>query len=162
MSFSSRQLGLFTATCLSVAVMHGLPVASQTSNQNSSPNSSQTSLSPRFSPDPQIYNSVTSGSTPLSALASAQNSKGRCQGFATDKPNYKIRLKEPFGFLSLKVFSGGGEIVLLVKGFDGTYCRDEPNPELSGAWPAGEYQIWVGSKSGDRTQYRLSISETRQ
>ncbi|NJM27519.1 MAG: hypothetical protein HC856_03370 [Pseudanabaena sp. RU_4_16] len=153
MSFSSRQLGLLMATCLSMAVMHGLPVVSQ--------NSSQNLLSPRFSPDPLIYNGVTSGSTPLSALAGAQTIKGRCQGFATDKPNHKIRLKEPFGFLSLKVFSGG-DITLLVKGPDGIYCRDEPNPELSGAWPAGEYQVWVGSKSGDRTQYRLSISETRQ
>ncbi len=157
MSFSSRQLGLFTATCLSIAVMYGLPAASQIST----PNSSQSSLSPRFSPDPRIYNGVTSGSTPLSALAGAQNIKGRCQGFATDKPNHKIKLKEPFGFLSLKVFSGG-DITLLVKGPDGIYCRDEPNPELSGAWPSGEYQVWVGSKSGDRTQYRLSISETRQ
>jgi hypothetical protein len=161
MSFTSRHLGLFTATCLSIAVVYGLPVASQNSKQNSSPSSSQTSLSPRFSPDPQTYNGITSGSTSLSTLAGEQNSKGRCQGVAADKPNHKIRLKEPFGFLSLKVFSGG-DISLLVKGPDGIYCRDEANPELSGAWPAGEYQVWIGSKSGDRLQYRLSISETRQ
>lgn len=148
MIVSSRQLGLFAATCLSVAVMFGLPLASQTSNQDSS----QTSLSPRFSPDPQTYNGMTSVSTPL---------KGNCHSFNTDKPNHKFRLKESFGFLSLKVFSGGN-IALLVKGPDGFYCRHEANPEISGAWPAGEYQVWVGAKSSDRNQYRLSISETRQ
>jgi hypothetical protein len=143
--------------------MHGLPVASQTSNQNSSPNSSQILLSPRFSPDPQIYNGVSSGTTPLETFSNSQTriTPGRCPGYATAKPNYKIRLKESFGFLSLKVFSGG-DITLLVEGPDGNYCKHASNPELSGAWPAGEYQIWVGSKSGDRTQYRLSISETRQ
>jgi hypothetical protein len=153
MIFSSRHLGLFTATCLSVAAICGLPVASQTSNQ--------TSLSPRFSPDPQIYSGTTNGSVPLATLAGSQTTNGRCQGYSADRPNHKITLKVPFGFLSLKVLSGG-DITLLVKGPDGIYCRDEPNPELSGAWPSGEYQVWVGSKSGDRTQYRLSISETRQ
>jgi hypothetical protein len=144
MSFSSRQLGLFTATCLSIVAICSLPVASQTS--------SQTSLSPRFSPDPQVYNGTTSISTPA---------KGSCHNFNTAKPNYKFRLKEAFGFLSLKVFSGE-KIALLVGGPDGVSCRHEFNPEISGAWPAGEYQVWVGSQSSDRTQYRLSISETRQ
>ncbi len=153
MSFSSRQFGLFTATCVFATVMCGLPIVSQ--------NSSQNSLSPRFSPDPQIYTGVTSGSTPLEALVGAQPTNGHCLGYATDRPNQKIRLKEPFGFLSLKVFSGG-DITLLVKGPDGIYCRDESNPELSGAWLSGEYQIWIASKSSDRHQYRLSISETRQ
>ncbi|WP_019501056.1 hypothetical protein [Pseudanabaena sp. PCC 6802] len=148
MSFPRGQLGLFMATCLSFLAA-GLPVASQTA------------LSPRFAPDPQILNGVTSGSTPLSSLAGS-NSNGNCQGFAAVNPNHRIRLKAPFGFLSVKVFSDGGAVSLLVKGPDGSFCRDRSNPELSGAWAAGEYQIWVSSKDGDRHQYRLSISETRQ
>jgi hypothetical protein len=150
MSFNGRQFGLFTATYLSIVVMYGLPVASQTT------------LSPRFSPDPQVFSGEVSGSTPLSTLVGSQNSQGRCQGFASAKPNHKIRLKVPFGFLSVKVFSGSGAVSLLIKGPDGAYCRDESNPEISGAWPSGEYHIWVGSKDGSRRQYRLSISETRQ
>jgi hypothetical protein len=149
MSFFRRQFGLFTATCLSVLVT-GLPVASQTV------------LSPRFSPDPHILRGETSGSTALSDLAGSP-SNGLCQGYAAATPNHRIKLKVPFGFLSLKVIPEAGvALSLLVKGPDGTFCRDWGNPELSGAWAAGEYQIWVSSKNGDRHQYRLSISETRQ
>jgi hypothetical protein len=93
---------------------------------------------------------------------SGSKSNGRCQGYAAAAPNHKIKLSTPFGFLSMKVFSDGGAVSLLVKGPDGNFCRDWSNPELSGAWAAGEYQIWVGSNNGDRYQYRLSISETRQ
>lgn len=149
MSFNRRQLGLFTATCLSFLVT-GLPV------------SGQTLLSPRFSPDPHILKGATSGSTPLSALAGSQ-SNGRCQGYTASAPNHRIKLKVPFGFLSVKVIpEEEGTLSLLVKGPDGTFCRDWSNLELSGTWAAGEYQIWVSSKNGDRHQYQLSISETRQ
>jgi hypothetical protein len=148
MSLNRRQLWLFTAACLSFFVTV-LPVFGQTA------------LSPRFSPDPQILQGVTNGSLALSTVAGSQTN-GHCQGYATGTPNHKIRLKVPFGFLSMKVISAGGDLSLLVKGPDGNFCRDRSNLELSGTWAAGEYYIWVGSKDGDRHQYRLSISETRQ
>lgn len=148
MRCNRRQLGLFAATGLSV-LMAVLPV------------SGQTVLRPRFSPDPQIHRGVTSGSTLLSNLAGAQ-SNSLCQGYAAAAPNHKIVLSEPFGLLSVKVFPEGGVVSMLVKGPDGTFCRDRRNLELSGAWAAGEYHIWVSSKDGDRHPYRLSISETKQ
>jgi hypothetical protein len=72
-----------------------------------------------------------------------------------------LKLEKDFGQLSLKV-AGDRELSLLVKGPDGIYCRSGKNPQLSGAWVSGRYEIWVGIENGDRTNYRLSISETSQ
>lgn len=122
------------------------------------------SIQPRFSPDPQIYMGATGGKVTLHAIAQTDKVNGQCQGFASQQPNYVLKIKESFGLLSLKAFATGSEsgLSLLVKGPDGVYCRDASNPELLGAWVSGSYQIWVGSKKGDRVPFRLSISETKQ
>ncbi len=118
------------------------------------------SIAPKFTPDPQVYSGQTGGNQPLQSIATSKVN-GQCQGLADQTPNHTLRLEKDFWQLSVKV-AGDRELSLLVKGPDGIYCRSGKNPELSGAWVSGQYEIWVGIENGDRTIYRLSISETSQ
>ena len=115
-------------------------------------------IAPRFTPDPQVYDGKAGGDQPLQAIAT-DKANGQCQGLANVTPNHTLTVLKNFGFLSLSV-AGDRELSLLVKGPDGTYCRNGKKPELTGAWMAGKYEIWIGTANGDRTTYQLSISET--
>jgi hypothetical protein len=117
-------------------------------------------ISPKFTPDPQVYSGKTSGEISLQSIATSK-ANGQCQGLASVTPNHTLMVQKDFGLLSLRVF-GDRALSLLVKGSDGIYCRSGKNPELSGAWGAGKYEIWIGVENGDRTNYNLSISETSQ
>ncbi|CAN1211196.1 Peptidase S1 [Tumidithrix helvetica PCC 7403] len=120
-------------------------------------------LSPRFSPDPQVYIGTTSGSTSLQSLAGLTQVNGSCQGLASQTANYIFVAEKPFSFLSLKVIAiANGKATLLVKGPDGIYCRNSSKPSLEGTWASGTYEIWVGSETGESIPFRLSISETSQ
>ncbi len=115
-------------------------------------------LSPRFTPDPQVYYGKAGGDVPLQAIATSK-ANGSCQGLADQAPNHTLTILKNFGFLSLSV-SGDRNLSLLVKGPDGIYCRSGKSPELSGAWVSGQYEIWIGTANGDRVNYQLSVSET--
>ncbi|PZO36309.1 MAG: hypothetical protein DCF19_21870 [Pseudanabaena frigida] len=117
-------------------------------------------LSPRFTPDPQVYSGKAGGDMPLQSIATS-SANGQCQGLAEQTPNHSLTIQKNFGFLSLKV-SGDRNLSLLVKGPDGIYCRNGKNAELSGAWVSGKYDIWIGTANGDPSTYQLSISETSQ
>lgn len=119
-------------------------------------------VQPKFTPDPQVYMGTTGGNVALIDLVGSVKVDGQCQGFTTQIPTYILKAAKPFDLLSLKVFAKDGQTTLLVKGPDGIYCRDSSNPELLGAWMSGDYQIWVGSKTGEAVSYKLSISETSQ
>lgn len=116
-------------------------------------------LSPKFTPDPQVYYGTAGGDVPLASIASKAN--GQCQGFTQKAPNHSLKVQKSFGFLALKV-SGDQNLSLLVKGPDGNYCRSGKSAEVSGAWGEGDYSIWVASPDGTSTSYRLTISETSQ
>ena len=117
-------------------------------------------IAPKFTPDPQVYKGSAGGSIPLASIATGK-ANGQCQGLTQQTPNHTLTVQRNFGFLALKV-SGDRNLSLLVKGPDGIYCRSGDSPELSGAWIAGKYEIWVGTSDGDRSAYRLKISETSQ
>jgi hypothetical protein len=115
-------------------------------------------IAPKFTPDPQIYDGRTGGDLPLVAIA-ANKANGQCQGFTQQNPNHTLVLQQDFGFLALKA-TGNRELSLLVKGPDGIYCRNGKDAELTGAWMAGKYEIWIGTTENDRQDYQLIISET--
>lgn len=117
-------------------------------------------ISPRFTPDPQVYFGKAGGEISLSEIATTRVN-GKCEGGTGLKPNHTLSILKDFGFLSLQV-SGDRIVSILVKGPDGVYCRSGINPELSGAWVSGNYEIWIGTASGGRADYQLSISETSQ
>jgi hypothetical protein len=118
-------------------------------------------IAPKFTPDPQVYSGKTGGDQPLQSIAANSADGQQCKGLAEQTPNHTLKLEKDFGQLSLKV-AGDRELSLLVKGPDGIYCRSGKNPQLSGAWVSGRYEIWVGIENGDHTNYSLSISETSQ
>ncbi|GBO56606.1 alpha-mannosidase [Pseudanabaena sp. lw0831] len=117
-------------------------------------------ISPKFTPDPQVYVGKSGGDIPLASIATSK-ANGQCQGLTQQTPNHSLTVQKDFGFLALKV-SGDQNLSLLVKGPDGIYCRSGGSPELSGAWVAGNYEIWISTPDGDRASYRLTISETSQ
>ncbi|MDX2256754.1 MAG: hypothetical protein NW214_14670 [Pseudanabaenaceae cyanobacterium bins.39] len=117
-------------------------------------------IAPRFKPDPQVYTGATGGRVPLSELVVGKPN-GSCQGFSSQTPNHTLTIQRDFGFLSMQV-SADRRLTLMVKGPDGVFCRSGQKAELTGAWVSGKYEIWVGTDNGDRTDYRLSISETSQ
>ena len=117
-------------------------------------------ISPKFTPDPQVYVGQAGGDVPLASIATSK-ANGQCQGLTKQTPNHTLTVQKNFGFLALRV-SGNRNLSLLVKGPDGIYCRSGDSPELSGAWIAGKYEIWVSTSDGDRASYRLTISETSQ
>ena len=117
-------------------------------------------IAPKFTPDPQVYAGSAGGDIPLASIATSK-ANGQCQGLTQQTPNHTLTVQKNFGFLALKV-SGNRNLSLLVKGPDGIYCRSGDSPEVSGAWIAGKYEIWVSTSDGDRASYRLTISETSQ
>ncbi|WP_055074316.1 hypothetical protein [Pseudanabaena sp. 'Roaring Creek'] len=117
-------------------------------------------ISPKFTPDPQVYTGNASGGLPLQSVVN-RKANGQCQGLTQQSANHSLTLQKNFGFLALKLISDRN-LSLLVQGPDGVYCRSGKNPELSGAWMAGKYEIWVGTMNGESSSYQLTISETNQ
>lgn len=144
-------LGFALSPTLLLVVLSVLPAMSQEALKP---------ISPKFTPDPQVYSGKTGGDIPLQTIATSKVN-GQCKGLAEQTANHTLTIQKDFGLLSLKV-AGDRELSLLVKGPDGIYCRSGKNPELSGAWISGKYEIWVGIENGDRSTYSLSISETSQ
>ena len=150
----------FLGFTLSPSLLLVLLSVSPTISQEAMSQEALKPIAPKFTPDPQVYSGKTGGDQPLQSIAT-NRANGQCQGLAEQTPNHTLKLEKDFGQLSLKV-AGDRELSLLVKGPDGIYCRSGKNPQLSGAWVSGRYEIWVGIENGDRTTYRLSISETSQ
>lgn len=116
-------------------------------------------ISPKFKPDPIVIEGAVEGSIPLGEVVKGKEVKGNCNGYSGTQPNYILPLKTSFAYLNLKVKGEG--ITLMVEGPDGIFCRHK-NPELSGMWTAGVYQIWIGTQQKTKVKYRLSLSETDQ
>ena len=113
------------------------------------------SLEPGFMPDPAI-------GTGLSGGGRATNDCGYVD--AANAPDHVVTLTRPFQFLRASV-EAEGDVTLLITGPEGRYCSDDANglmPEVSGFWPAGTYQIWIGDfvdgRSGSH-RYELYLSE---
>lgn len=86
-------------------------------------------------------------------------------GFIASSPNYVINLSERLDYMRLSVQATGGEPTLLVVGPQSgdTLCAlgDEVSgfkPEISGVWEPGQYQIFIGDRTGATYQFTLNIS----
>jgi hypothetical protein len=87
---------------------------------------------------------------------------GECIGFIDAAPDHKITLTKAFGYLKMQVKSSG-DTILLVRGPGGSWCSDDVsdrNPEISGDWLAGTYEVWVGSYEENTSfPYLLELTE---
>jgi hypothetical protein len=87
---------------------------------------------------------------------------GECIGFIDVEPDHKITLTKPFKYLKLQVKSSG-DTIMLVRGPGGSWCSDDVsdrNPEISGDWLAGTYEVWIGSYEENTSfPYLLEVTE---
>jgi hypothetical protein len=115
-------------------------------------------LAPGFSPDAEL--SGTSGGG-TSAVALGATPSGACTGFIGDAPNHVLYLTGDFDALSIRV-SAGGDTTLVVRGGAFLRCNDDSvglDPAVTGEFPAGTYQIFVGSyRYGEYHPYRIAFS----
>ncbi|MGL5835197.1 MAG: hypothetical protein ACRC1Z_18495 [Waterburya sp.] len=86
-------------------------------------------------------------------------------GFIPNSPSYKMNLKTRIDYLRFTVKSTGGQPTLLVVGPNSgeSFCvlGDQTSglePEISGVWEAGYYQIYVGDRTQERHKFILNIS----
>ena len=86
-------------------------------------------------------------------------------GFIAASPNHQMDLSQRIDYMRLSVRADGGQPTLLVLGPNpgDSFCvlGDEISglkPEISGVWEPGNYQIFVGDRSGRQHQFVLDIS----
>ena len=86
-------------------------------------------------------------------------------GFIADTPNHQMNLSQRIDYMRLTVQADGGQPTLLVLGPNSgdSFCvlGDEISglkPEISGVWEAGNYDIYIGDRSGSQHQFVLDIS----
>jgi hypothetical protein len=153
-----RQKRRFAALVLTTLLWETIGFTSLAQAQN-------TSLSPKFSPDPTELKGAGGGSVAAKEIAGlAETPTGGCLGFMNADPNHTIELKAFFSYLSIQVQSAQ-DTTIVVTGPGGTWCNDDfqdKNAGLEGQWLPGTYQVWVGTYNRDKsTPYTLRISETR-
>ena len=112
-----------------------------------------------------VVRGVTAGNRSLAEMAGRDRRRKVCLGYAANEPDHRLTLTQPQPRLRIAVDSEGQDTTLLVLGPRGIDCNDNARRGHRDAaitaqdWPAGEYQIWVGSfELGDRINYQLRIS----
>lgn len=86
-------------------------------------------------------------------------------GFIANSPNHQMSLSQRVDYMRLTVKADGGQPTLLVLGpnSNDSFCvlGDETSglqPEISGVWEAGNYEIYIGDRSGTQHKFFLDIS----
>jgi hypothetical protein len=89
-------------------------------------------------------------------------------GFISQSPSQIIKVTERIDYLRLRVQSNGGKPTLLIKGPSkgDRFCAladgmSSNNPEISGVWEPGTYQIFVGDLNGSQHPYTLNVSKQK-
>lgn len=86
-------------------------------------------------------------------------------GFVAATPSYTLSLSKRMDYMRMFVQANGGQPTLLVIGpkQEDSFCvlgdlSAGLNPEISGVWEAGTYQVYVGDRAGEQHQFTLKIS----
>jgi hypothetical protein len=82
---------------------------------------------------------------------------GNC-GYISNTPNHQLVLADDFDYLRVIVGNADG-LTLLVRGPGGEFCAPL-DPQQSGYWQKGTYEIFVGDRATAGNPYTLSISTT--
>ena len=88
--------------------------------------------------------------------------QGVCRGFFQGPPNHVVYLAQPQQFLRMYVVSAA-DSTLVVRRPDGqVLCNDDTyqlNPGVEGDFPAGLYQVWVGTyRENEARPYQLTVT----
>ncbi len=89
-------------------------------------------------------------------------------GFIANSPNYTINLPERVDYMRITVQAVGGQPTLLVVGpqANDSFCvlGDRGaglQPEISGVWEPGTYNIFIGDRTGTQHKFTLNISRSK-
>ena len=117
-------------------------------------------LRPGFVPDPHTATGTAGG--PMQAATLTSNGQG-CRGNLPTTPQHTLMTQGNFNNLRVMVNSTV-DTTLVIRAPDGTWrCNDDGeglNPLVTGPFPQGTYQIWVGTWGGTATgPYTIGFSE---
>jgi hypothetical protein len=123
-------------------------------------------LSPGFEPNPAVGTGLSGGTRLVECATGESNGETTIQTYVddADAPDHTVTLTDEIPNLSASVESDG-DVTLVVEGPDGTFCSDDVDgllPAISGDWPAGTYNIWIGDFVGDSSgtyRYQLVLTE---
>lgn len=118
------------------------------------------SIAPGFMPDPRVLTGLSGG--PRDAAQFQSVGPEPCVGQIDNTPDHVVTLERDFSFLRMTVVEAAGDTTLAVQGPNGWYCNDDTiglNPELTGSFPAGTYNVYVGSFGGGNHRYELHVTE---
>ncbi len=112
----------------------------------------------------QIDDKLTKGDQTIKGQSGGLVDSQGC-GFIANSPNHQLNLAQRVDYMRLTVQADGGQPTLLVLGPNSgdSFCvlGDEISglkPEISGVWEAGDYEIYIGDRSGEQHQFVLDIS----
>jgi hypothetical protein len=113
------------------------------------------SLGAGFEPDPQRSRGQTGGSRDASTLGKA------CVGTIDTTPDHRLTVTSA---LNLKIYvESSTDSSLVVVGPNRTWCDDDSHgnydPEISGNFAPGQYQIYVGTNGSQNGDYTITLTE---
>ncbi|ELS03003.1 hypothetical protein Xen7305DRAFT_00027210 [Xenococcus sp. PCC 7305] len=89
-------------------------------------------------------------------------------GFIANSPNYSLNLPQRVDYMRITVQAVGGQPTLLVIGpqANDSFCvlgdrGSGLQPEISGVWEPGTYNIFIGDRTGTRHKFKLNISRSK-
>jgi len=150
---------------LILAIFVGGAIVPMSAQAQSPPLFQNTTLSPKFTPDPTDLKGITGGSVAAKEVAGqADTPTGGCLGFMDAAANHTIELKAFFKYLKIQTQSSE-DTTIVIKGPGGVWCNDDlqdKNAGIEGEWLPGAYQVWVGTYNKDKaTPYILRVTEVR-
>lgn len=88
--------------------------------------------------------------------------EGTCRGWMQSAPSHTMVITRPQPFLVVAVTSAADSTLIIRRPDGSVVCNDDHynlNPGIEGAFPAGLYQVWVGSyRQGEERPYRITVS----
>jgi hypothetical protein len=94
--------------------------------------------------------------------ASNIRGEGTCRGWMQGPPSHVMTLPTPMPFLSVFVTSAADSTLIIRRPDGSLVCNDDRyglNPGIQGSFPAGIYQVWVGSyRQGEVRPYRITAT----
>jgi hypothetical protein len=116
-------------------------------------------MAPGFLPDPRRVTGQSGGSTQGNRFG--RSTIGPCRGTIPEAPQHELELDGDFSWLRLTVDAASDTTLVVVGPAGQVYCHDDVvglNPEVATAFPAGRWQVYVGS-IGPAGPYTLEVSE---
>jgi len=87
---------------------------------------------------------------------------GVCRGYFQGPPNHVVFLAQPRAFLRMYVVSAADSTLVIRRPDGQVLCNDDTyslNPGVEGNFPAGLYQVWVGTyRENESRPYQLTVT----